>query len=54
MFETQGDRRLGTHLISPMEILFLNLFEFPQALEEHFKSINRLDNTGLTELLIDF
>ncbi len=25
VFETQGDRRVGTHLISPLEILFLNI-----------------------------
>jgi hypothetical protein len=25
VFETLGDRRIGTHVISPLEILFLNL-----------------------------
>lgn len=27
VFETKGDRRAGTHLISPLEILFLNLLD---------------------------
>lgn len=27
VFQTQGDRRAGTHLISPLEILFLGLID---------------------------
>ena len=55
VFETKGDRRAGTHLISPLEILFLNILDLSNIkLEEFFKQKKRLDEYGLTELLIDF
>jgi hypothetical protein len=55
VFETEGDRRVGTHLISPLEILFLNIFDMDSLqLPDFFKQKNRLDEYGLTELLIDF
>lgn len=55
VFETWGDRRAGTHLISPLEIIFLNFFDTSSFdLAKFFKEKERADTFGLTELLIDF
>jgi hypothetical protein len=45
VFETTGDRRIGTHLISPLEILFLNLCELEQtAWFEIFEKNGRIES----------
>jgi hypothetical protein len=55
VFETKGDRRVGTHLISPLEIIFLNIVAVkPGIFDDFFKKKQRLDEYGLVELLTDF
>jgi len=48
VFETRGDRRVGTHLISPLEILFLNIIDLADLqLEKFFRERSRYDEFGV-------
>ena len=48
VFETAGDRRVGTHLISPLEIIFLNIVQtHAEEFDAFFKAKERLDEFGL-------
>ena len=52
MFETQGDRRAGTHLISPLEILYLTFVDHEKAgWKSIFESKDRIDNGYLVEFI---
>lgn len=56
VFETQGDRRAGTHLISPLEILFLGLVDHSKTgWKEVFHKKGRVEQKGdLIELVTNF
>lgn len=44
VFETRGDRRAGTHLISPLEVLFLTIMDHSKAeWKDLFTTKNRID-----------
>lgn len=57
VFETKGDRRAGTHLISPLQIIFLSLLEQEKKdeMKKLFKEKGRVDESGeLVEFVTDF
>jgi hypothetical protein len=55
VFETMGDRRIGTHVISPLEILFLNLCNLEQtAWFSVFEKNGRIDEGEPIEFLANW
>ena len=55
VFETRGDRRAGTHLISPLEMLFVNMFNFePIEWKKMIDEKSRLDEGEVMEFVANF
>ena len=55
VFETQGDRRAGTHLISSLELFYLNLFDHSKNnWRKIFTNKNRIDEGEPVEFVTNF
>jgi hypothetical protein len=55
VFATEGDRRAGTHLLGPLELLYLTLFDHGHAeWQSAFESKSRVDDGGLVEVVSHF